>query len=69
MCPHIETSAMRYNDGAIEGLVSRFRHDSKGPAAGIRLQGRNHWGFGGFGPPKFGRTTPTFLMKSAITVT
>jgi len=33
-------------------------------------QGRNHLGVGGGSrPPKFGRTTPTFLMKSVITVT
>ena len=36
-----------------------------------REQGRNHWGIrgGGPNPPKFGRTTLTFLMKSVITVT
>jgi len=32
-------------------------------------QGRNHWGSGRSEPPKFGRTTPTILMKSVITVT
>ena len=34
------------------------------------MQGRNNWGgCGGPDPPKFGWTTPTFLMKSVITVT
>ena len=34
-------------------------------------QGCNHWGSEGVGPPprKNGRTTPTFLMKTVITVT
>ena len=27
-------------------------------------QGRNHWGVGGSGPPKFGRTTPTFYVAA-----
>jgi len=47
------------------GLAVTAQHISDG-------QGRNHWvdWWGGVpDPPKFGRTTPTFLIKSAITVT
>jgi len=35
----------------------------------VLRQGRNHWRVRESEPPKFGGTTPTFLMKSVITVT
>jgi len=47
---------------AMSLIPNIFMHSAKGATTG--------WGgVGGFGPPKFGRTTPTFLMKSVITVT
>jgi len=50
------------NDGSAEHLLTAYR---KGVT---RARAQPLGGGSGSGPPKFGWTTPTFLMKSVITV-